>query len=178
MDVLRRSRCNIAWPRPKVTSRGSSGSCKAGGGLTLWVTCVQSAQHYGLDAVGVTPALLKKVHTQTMQHLGSPRHITRESDKDLLLRLGVDTPRDILRKSIQRRWDQLSQVDSGVCVSIGSVYVSGSEACFRRLIRARVKIQRARQSAHTTLQLQLLLLKRQLPMHVRCAGRCSMTFTS
>ena len=97
------------------------------GGLTLpqrvrlWVTCVQSAQHYGLDAVGVTPALLRKIHTQTLQHLralaGSPRHITRESDSDLLSRLGVDSPKDVLKRSIQRRWGQLSQADSMTCVN-------------------------------------------------------------
>ena len=53
----------------------------------------------------------KKIHAQTLKHLkalaGSPRHITRESDSDLLSRLGV--PKDVLKRSLQRRWEQLSQ---------------------------------------------------------------------
>ena len=70
----------------------------------IWQVCVQTSQTYGLVAVGITEAGLKKLHIQTMKHARafakSPRHITRESDEELLGRLGVRRPQEMLLKQL------------------------------------------------------------------------------
>ena len=81
---------------------------RGGLGLTqrkrIWQVCVQTSQTYGLVAVGLSAAGLRKLHIQTLKHVRafakSPRHITRETDKDLLLRLGLDNPHDTLLKQL------------------------------------------------------------------------------
>ena len=64
--------------------------------VRLWRICVQTSQMYGLDVIGVTEPTLKSLHTQSLVHLRaiakSPRHITRESDRALLDRLGLQSP--------------------------------------------------------------------------------------
>ena len=70
----------------------------------IWQVCVQTSQTYGLVAVGLTAAGLRKLHIQTLKHIRafakSPRHISREADKDLLQRLGLDNPHDTLLKQL------------------------------------------------------------------------------
>ena len=70
----------------------------------IWQVCVQTSQTYGLAAVGITEAGLKKLHIQTMKHVRalakSPRHITRESDEELLGRLGVRRPQEVLLQQL------------------------------------------------------------------------------
>ena len=66
----------------------------------IWQVCVQTSQTYGLAAVGLTAAGLRKLHIQTLKHIRafakSPRHISRESDQDLLRRLGIANPHETL----------------------------------------------------------------------------------
>ena len=70
----------------------------------IWQVCVQTSQTHGLVAVGLTAAGLRKLHIQTLKHIRafakSPRHISREADKDLLQRLGLDNPHDTLLKQL------------------------------------------------------------------------------
>ena len=70
----------------------------------IWQVCVQTSQTYGLVAVGITEAGLKKLHIQTMKHVRafakSPRHITRKSDEALLGRLGARRPQEMLLKQL------------------------------------------------------------------------------
>ena len=70
----------------------------------IWQVCVQTSQTYGLIAVGLTAAGLRKLRIQTFKHIRafakSPRHISRKTDKDLLQRLGIDNPHDTLLRQL------------------------------------------------------------------------------
>ncbi|CAE7614529.1 unnamed protein product [Symbiodinium sp. CCMP2592] len=73
--------------------------------LRLWQVCVQTSQLYGLEAIGVTEATLRLLKIQTLKHLRaiakSPRHITKESDEALLLRLKMASPSEVLTKRMR-----------------------------------------------------------------------------
>ena len=75
--------------------------------VRLWRICVQTSQMHGLDVIGVTESTLKSfaplVHLRAIAK--SPRHITRESDRALLDRLGLQS----LEQSILLRMDGLLQ---------------------------------------------------------------------
>ena len=66
--------------------------------------CVQTSQLYGLCVTGITPAGLKRLHIQMMKHVRafakSPRHLTQESDHELLRRLGIVGPLEALLKQV------------------------------------------------------------------------------
>ena len=70
----------------------------------IWLVCVQTSQLYGLCVTGITPAGLKRLHIQMMKHVRafakSPRHLTQESDSELLRRLGVVGPLEVLIKQV------------------------------------------------------------------------------
>ena len=70
----------------------------------IWLVCVQTSQLYGLCVTGITPAGLKRLHIQMMKHVRafakSPRHLTQESDHELLRRLGVVGPLEALLKQV------------------------------------------------------------------------------
>ena len=70
----------------------------------IWLVCVQTSQLYGLCVTGITPAGLKRLHIQMLKHVRafakSPRHITQESDHELLRRLGIPSPLEALLKQV------------------------------------------------------------------------------
>ncbi|OLP99309.1 LINE-1 retrotransposable element ORF2 protein [Symbiodinium microadriaticum] len=75
--------------------------------VRLYVACIRSTLHFGLHAVGVTPATLRRLEAYDARALRaiarSPVHLTRESNDSLRRRLGVASPLAALQKMLGRR---------------------------------------------------------------------------
>ncbi|CAE7239570.1 unnamed protein product [Symbiodinium sp. CCMP2592] len=82
----------------------------------IWLVCVQTSQLYGLGAVGVTEAGYNLLHIQTVKHIRafakSSRHLTQESDRSLLARLGLCAPLQTLMQQVDGLCHRLEQPDS------------------------------------------------------------------
>ena len=101
------------------------------GGLGLsqrrrtWLTCVQTAQVYGLCATGITSKGLQQLYVQSMKHIRafakSPRHITQESDADLLRRLEVPHPLDHLLRQVDNMLERHSAQARLQCYDVAAV---------------------------------------------------------
>ena len=73
----------------------------------LYVSCVRSSMLYGQHAVGTTPAVLRK-HDQFDARVlraiaRAPSHLTHESTASLRQRLQVDSPHQVLKRTLERR---------------------------------------------------------------------------
>ena len=81
-----------------------------------YLACIRSTTMYGLHAVGITPRVAARLSSFEIRHLRalarSPAHITRESNKQLLERLGVTSSLVYLSKLLEKR---IERVD---CLSI------------------------------------------------------------
>ncbi|CAE7307237.1 unnamed protein product [Symbiodinium sp. CCMP2592] len=79
----------------------------------IWLVCVQTSQLYGLSAVGITEAGYNLLRIQTMKHVRafakSPRHLTQESDRSLLDRLGLCAPLQTLMQQVDGIYHRLEQ---------------------------------------------------------------------
>ncbi|CAE7799744.1 unnamed protein product [Symbiodinium sp. CCMP2592] len=79
----------------------------------IWLVCVQTSQLYGLSAVGITDAGYNLLRIQTMKHVRafakSPRHLTQESDRSLLDRLGLCAPLQTLMQQVDGIYHRLEQ---------------------------------------------------------------------
>ena len=91
----------------------------------VWLTCVQTSQVYGLCATGITPKGLHQLHVQTMKHIRafakSPRHVTQESDADLLRRLELPHPLDHLLKQVDNMLARHSDPARLRCYNVDAV---------------------------------------------------------
>ena len=71
----------------------------------LWRTCIQSAQLYGLEAVGVNASGLRLLHIQTIKHLRgifrTPRHLALPSDTSFMEHFHITDPQEVLRGRCQ-----------------------------------------------------------------------------
>ena len=74
--------------------------------LQLWQACIRSSCLHGLQATGLTPGGLQKLHRHLVADLRriarSPSHITHETTADLLQRLNVPMP----LVHLQEHWHQ------------------------------------------------------------------------
>ena len=91
----------------------------------IWLTCVRTSQVYGLRATGITSKGLQQLHVQSMKHIRdfakSPRHITQESDADLLRRLEVPHPLDHLLKQVDNMLARHSDQARLKCYNVDAV---------------------------------------------------------
>ena len=85
--------------------------------VSLYLSCVRNTLLFGLHAVGLTDATLKKLEAADARHLRSiarsPVHLTRESNHALRTRLGVRSPARDLHSLLQRRIRQCADKQFG-----------------------------------------------------------------
>ena len=105
--------------------------------LTLWKSIVLPAATYGILATGFTKVSLERFHGLVLRHMrsisNSPLHIHRESNWDLMVRLGQDLPVQMLQRLCAGRIEKLqarpsSSSDShGIYASLENLLRSSSQ---------------------------------------------------